>query len=95
MSVRSLAAAGLRSFSGGRGVPPAAIWAPALLVGAVLLLPLVYLVVRAFDAGGDIWDLLFRQRIAAILGRTVLLVITVTGAAIRNSNCCSSGPFPG
>jgi iron(III) transport system permease protein len=53
-----------------------------LLVGAVLLLPLVYLVVRAFDGGGDIWDLLFRQRVAEILGRTVLLVVTVTAASI-------------
>ena len=82
MSISSVAAAGLRSMSGGRGVPPATIWAPALLVGAVLLLPLVYLVVRTFDGGGDIWDLLFRQRVAEILGRTVLLVVTVTAASI-------------
>ena len=47
-----------------------------------MLLPLVYLVVRTFDAGGDIWDLLFRQRILSILGRTVLLVVTVTGASV-------------
>ena len=82
MSISSVAAAGLRSLAGGRGVPPATIWAPALLVGAVLLLPLVYLVVRTFDGGGNIWDLLFRQRVAEILGRTVLLVVTVTAASI-------------
>ena len=82
MSISSVAAAGLRTLSRGRGVPPATIWAPALLVGAVLLLPLVYLVVRTFDGGGDIWDLLFRQRVAEILGRTVLLVVTVTAASI-------------
>ena len=73
--------AGLRSLSGGRNTPPAVIWVPALAVGAALVLPLVYLVVRTFDSGGDIWDLLFRQRVAAILGRTVLLVVTVTVAS--------------
>ena len=67
--------------AGGRSVPPAVIWAPAVVVGAALLLPLVYLVVRTFDAGGDVWDLLFRQRVAAILGRTILLVVTVTVAS--------------
>ena len=68
--------------AGGRGVPPAVIWVPALVVGAALLLPLVYLVVRTFDAGGEVWDLLFRQRVAAILGRTILLVATVTAASV-------------
>lgn len=82
MSIGEVAAARLRSLSGGRGTPPAIIWVPALFVGAVLLLPLIYLVVRTFDAGGDIWDLLFRQRIGTILLRTILLVVTVTGASI-------------
>jgi len=68
--------------TGGRSIPPAVIWVPALFVGAALLLPLVYLVVRTFDSGGGVWDLLFRQRIAAILGRTILLVATVTAASI-------------
>ena len=82
MSISSVTTAGLRSLAGGRGIPPAVIWVPALFVGAVLLLPLVYLVVRTFDAGGDIFELLFRQRVAAILGRTILLVATVTGASV-------------
>ena len=68
--------------AGGKGVPPAVIWVPALIVGAALMLPLVYLVVRTFDAGGGVWDLLFRERVAAILARTILLVVTVTGASI-------------
>ena len=80
--LRAVKAAGLKPLVGGRSAPPAVIWAPAVLVGAALLLPLVYLVVRTFDAGGDVWDLLFRQRVAAILGRTILLVITVTAASI-------------
>ena len=82
MSIGEVAAARLRSLSGGRGTLPAIIWVPALFVGAVLLLPLIYLVVRTFDAGGDIWDLLFRQRIGTILLRTIILVVTVTGASI-------------
>jgi len=80
--VRAVTTAGLRSLTGGRSIPPAVIWVPALFVGAALLLPLVYLVVRTFDSGGGVWDLLFRQRIAAILGRTILLVATVTAASI-------------
>ena len=82
MRISVLKAAGLRTLVGGQSLPPAVIWVPALVVGAALLLPLVYLVVRTFDAGGDVWDLLFRQRVAAILGRTILLVITVTAASI-------------
>ena len=82
MSLSGLTTAGLRSLAGGRSVPPAAIWVPALLVGAALTLPLVYLVVRTFDAGGDVWALLFRKSVAAPLGRTVLLVVTVTAASV-------------
>ena len=41
MSILSVTTAGLRSLAGGRGAPPAAIWVPALLVGAARLLPLV------------------------------------------------------
>lgn len=80
--VRSATEAELKSLAGGRSVPPAVIWVPALVVGATLLLPLVYLMVRTFDAGGEIWDLLFRQRVAGILGRTILLVVTVTTASV-------------
>ena len=80
--LRSVLTAGLRSLAGGRSIPPSVIWVPAVFVGGVLLLPLVYLVIRTFDSGGEVWDLLFRQRVAAILGRTVLLVATVTGASI-------------
>ena len=67
---------------GGKALPPFPVLAPALVVGAALLLPPGYLVVRALDGGGEsLWDLLFRQRVAAILGRTLLLVVTVTLAS--------------
>ena len=67
---------------GGKALPPLPVLAPALVVGVALLLPPGYLVVRALDGGGEsLWDLLFRQRVAAILGRTLLLVVTVTLAS--------------
>ena len=67
---------------GGKALPPLPVLAPALVVGAALLLPPVYLLVRALDGGGaSLWELLFRERVAAILGRTLLLVVTVTLAS--------------
>ncbi|MBI2329365.1 MAG: iron ABC transporter permease, partial [Chloroflexi bacterium] len=73
----------------GRGAhvsrPPAIIWLPATLVAVAVLLPLVYLVLRTLGVGGEIWELLFRARTFAILGRTVGLVIAVTGISIAIS----------
>ena len=82
MNIAAAAAGSLRTLVGGKPLPPVVILAPALVVGAALLLPPVYLVVRAFDGGGEVLDLLFRVRIAGILGRTLLLVVTVTAASI-------------
>ena len=61
---------------------PGVLLVPALLVGAALLLPPVYLVVRSLGGGPEFWDLLFRVKVAAILGRTMLLVATVTAASV-------------
>ena len=55
---------------------------PALLVGAALLLPPVYLAVRALGGGSELWDLLLRPRVAEILGRTLLLVVTVSAGSV-------------
>ena len=82
MSIRSAATVGSKLLNGGRNAPPAVIWVPALFVGAVLLLPLIYLVVRSIDSGGDFFELLFRERVGVIIGRTILLVTTVTFASI-------------
>lgn len=57
---------------------PLALWAAAILAGLAALLPVIYLIVRAAGAGGEVWDLFFRARTAAILGRTLLLIFTVT-----------------
>ena len=76
-----------------RNSPPLALLLPALVIGAALLLPPVYLAVRALGAGDELWDLLFRQRVAAILGRTLLLVVSVSaasgdrGAALGVADC--------
>ena len=61
---------------------PPVILLPALVVGAALLLPPVYLLVRAIGGGGELWELLFRAKMSAILGRTMLLVLAVTAASV-------------
>ena len=65
--------------------PPAVIWLPAIVVAIGVLLPLAYLVLRALGAGGEIWELLFRARTLAILGRTVILVVAVTAISLAIS----------
>jgi iron(III) transport system permease protein len=43
-----------------------------------MLLPLTYLVVRTANAGNDAWGLIFNASSAAILARSIILVILVT-----------------
>ena len=62
--------------------PPVLIWAPAVLVVALLLLSPVYLVIRTLGAGTELGDVLFRMRILGILGRTLLLVASVSLASV-------------
>lgn len=57
---------------------PLVVWLPALLVGAAMVLPLAYLLVRGLGASSEAWDLLFRAHTALTLGRTALLIFTVT-----------------
>ncbi len=66
----------------GLSLPPFSLLAPALAVGVAMLVPLAYLLVRSVGASEDAWDLLFRARTAATLGRTALLVLTVTGFSV-------------
>ena len=60
------------------GMPPPAALLPALLVAAAMLLPALYLIVRGASASEQAWDLLFRFRTLETLGRTLLLICTVT-----------------
>ena len=65
--------------------PPAALWLSATLIAIAVLLPLGYLALRASGAGTELWSLLFRPRTLEILGRTVVLVIAVTGISLAIS----------
>lgn len=61
--------------------PRRLLWAAAVLVAVVMLLPIGYLVVRALETDDRAWQLLFRTRTLAILGRTVGLAGAVTLAS--------------
>ena len=71
-----------RGRAGGRNGPPVLLWGPACIVAAAMALPLVYLLVRALGAGDATWELLFRDRTLETLGRTCLLVFTVTAGSV-------------
>ena len=60
--------------------PPLFILLPAAAVAAAMALPLVYLILRAAGAGGA--DLLFHTTVVQTLGRTLLLIVSVTAASI-------------
>ena len=62
--------------------PPVILWAPALVIGAFLILSPVYLAIRSLGAGYEFWDALLRVRVLEILIRTLLLVGAVTAASI-------------
>ena len=47
-----------------------------------MLLPLAYLLVRGAGASQEAWELVFRLRTAQILGRSLLLVTTVTSVSL-------------
>ena len=61
-----------------RTSPPAVVVIPAALVAVAVLLPLIYLLIRSGDASGGVLDYLLRPRTLVVLGRTLLLVATVT-----------------
>ena len=61
-----------------RRSPPVGLTLLAVAVTALLVLPVIYLGIRSFDAGTEAWQLLARPRIATIIGRSLLLVISVT-----------------
>ncbi len=66
-----------------RSRPPVLLWLPGLLVSLAVMVPLVYLVIRAADAGSGLWGLLFRARTATVMTNTIVLAATVAlGSAI-------------
>lgn len=65
----------------GRRRAPAVLWAPSLAVALAMALPLVYLVERSLDGGGEVVELLWRARTAEIALRSAALVAVVTVAS--------------
>ncbi len=66
-----------------RPFPPWYFLVPGIAVGAGVLLPLVYLIVRAFGAEvGELIQIVFRARTVHLLGNTLLLLIGVVGTGI-------------
>lgn len=61
---------------------PVVVWLPALVIALVVLLPLVYLWVRAAEGGSDLLDLIWRERTLSLLRNTVVLATVVTVASI-------------
>ncbi len=57
---------------------PLVVQAPSVLVGLAMLLPLAYLLMRSAGASDEAWGLLFRAETVQTLGRTMLLIVTVT-----------------
>jgi iron(III) transport system permease protein len=62
--------------------PPVAVWVTATAIVALLLIPVVYLVIRAVEGGQDALDLLLRPVTIELLWRTFGLAAAVTGASI-------------
>jgi iron(III) transport system permease protein len=64
---------------------PVVVWLPALLVGLVMLLPLVYLFIRASQGRTDLFDMIWRPRTFDLLKNTIILGAIVTLATIAIS----------
>ena len=62
--------------------PPAVVLVPAILIGLAMALPLAYLLLRSAGADSEAWDLLLDSRTVHTLGRTVLLLVTVTASSV-------------
>ncbi len=57
------------------------VWLMGALVAFILLLPTIYLLLRAVEAGDAVWNILFSARTARVLLRTVYLAASVTLAS--------------
>ena len=65
------------------GQPPRALLAAGAVTALVSLIPLLYLVVRAGDAGWHRWvEILFRPRTAETVGTSITLVLVVVSACL-------------
>ena len=70
-------------YSETRHFPPWYFFVPGVAVGTGVLLPLIYLLVRAFEAEtGELIRIVFRARTVHLLGNTLLLVVGVVGTGV-------------
>jgi len=58
------------------------VWVPALVVTSCIVLPIVYLGVRAAGVGEGIWDLIFSARTSHLIVNTLGLAAAVTATTI-------------
>src|SRR5690625_853975 len=66
-----------------RGRPPLYFVIPAAAVGLAMLLPLAYLLLRTWEAGGEaLWQLLSRERTLRVLLNTAGLAAAVAAGAV-------------
>lgn len=61
---------------------PVSILIPCILISAAMMLPCVYLIIRAFDASELAWQLLFRIKTLETLIRTLVLIVSVVTVSI-------------
>ena len=67
-------------YSETRPLPPWYFFVPGFAIGTGVLLPLIYLLVRAFEAeAGELVQIVFRTRTLYLLGNTLLLAAGVVG----------------
>lgn len=64
--------------------PPLLLLLPATAVSLLMMIPVIYLAVRASGAGTDIWPLIFRERTVTLTWNTIRLAasVSLTTAAI-------------
>ena len=58
--------------------PPLYLIIPAIILVLILALPIIYLSIRTIDATNTAWEILFSIRSLQTLGRSLLLMVTVT-----------------
>ena len=79
MSATAASIRRLRALRRQRRWPPFTLSITASIIGFALLLPVIYLFIRTLDAGPEaVADILLRPRIAAIIGRSMALVVIVS-----------------
>ena len=61
-----------------KNTPPFYLIIPAIILVLILALPIIYLSIRTIDATNTAWEMLFSIRSLQTLGRSLLLMITVT-----------------